>query len=101
MEIAYKLDLEKLEKAALVLKTVAHPIRLAIVELLTERESLSVNEICDLLGGEQSLISHHLINMKLKGVLKSTREGQFMFYSLKIKEITHLMDCIENCTCKM
>lgn len=93
------IDLEKFEKAAFILKTVAHPMRLAIVELLTVHESLSVNEICEKLKSEQSLVSHHLINMKLKGILQSSREGQFINYSLKLKEINTLLECVQNCTC--
>ncbi|MCP9747294.1 helix-turn-helix transcriptional regulator [Lacihabitans sp. CS3-21] len=93
------IDLEKFEKAAFILKTVAHPMRLAIVELLTQNETLSVNEICEKINGEQSLVSHHLINMKLKGILQSSREGQFIHYSLKLKEINILLDCVQNCTC--
>ncbi|MCP9757285.1 transcriptional regulator [Lacihabitans sp. CCS-44] len=93
------IDLEKFEKAAFILKTVAHPMRLAIVELLTNNDSLSVNEICEKINGEQSLVSHHLINMKLKGILQSSREGQFIHYSLKLKEINKLLDCVQNCTC--
>jgi DNA-binding transcriptional ArsR family regulator len=93
------MDLEKFEKAAFILKTVAHPMRLAIVELLTQTESLSVNEICEKINGEQSLVSHHLINMKLKGILQSSREGQYIHYSLKLKEINNLLDCVQNCTC--
>jgi DNA-binding transcriptional ArsR family regulator len=93
------IDLEKFEKAAFILKTVAHPMRLAIVELLTNNESLSVNEICEKINGEQSLVSHHLINMKLKGILQSSREGQFIHYSLKLKEINKLLDCVQSCTC--
>ena len=97
--MTYEMDLEKFEKAAFILKTVAHPMRLAIVELLTENEKLSVNEICLKLQSEQSLVSHHLINMKLKGILQSSRDGQFINYSLRLKEINNLLDCIENCTC--
>ena len=94
-----EINLEKFEKAAFILKTVAHPMRLAIVELLINNESLSVNEICERINGEQSLVSHHLINMKLKGILQSSREGQLIHYSLKLKEINNLLNCVENCAC--
>lgn len=92
---------EKLEKVAFILKTVAHPLRLAIVELLGEVDRLSVGEICETLATEQSLTSHHLANMKLKGILGCEREGKNMFYSLKAKDITKLFECLENCECNM
>ena len=76
------LDKNKLEKAAYILKAVAHPVRLAIIQLLDEEDGLSVNEICDALNCEQSLISHHLINMKLRGILQSKKDG---LIKLKVK----------------
>lgn len=99
--ITYTLNKEKLEKAAFILKTVAHPTRLAVVDLLRLNDRLSVNQIGDTLNVEQSLLSHHLITMKLKGILSSHKEGQSVFYSLKEKDIPKLIECIENCECNM
>lgn len=91
----------KFEKAAYILKTVAHPIRLAIIQMLEDGKALSVSEICETLKGEQSLISHHLINMKLRGILQSTKDGQSVYYSLKEKDVSKLIHCIEHCGCNM
>jgi DNA-binding transcriptional ArsR family regulator len=91
----------KLEKAAYILKAVAHPVRLAVIDLLSNHNQMSVNEICDALLCEQSLLSHHLINMKLRGILQSNKEGLNVYYSLKEKEITKLIACVENCDCNM
>ncbi|MER0439597.1 metalloregulator ArsR/SmtB family transcription factor [Emticicia sp. W12TSBA100-4] len=92
---------EKFEKAAYILKAVAHPTRLAIIQLLDAQENLMVNEICETLKCEQSLISHHLINMKLRGILQSHKDGLNVYYSLKEREVTNLLTCIENCSCNM
>jgi DNA-binding transcriptional ArsR family regulator len=96
-----KINKEKFEKAAYILKAVAHPTRLAIIQLLDVQENLMVNEICETLKCEQSLISHHLINMKLRGILQSHKDGLNVYYSLKEREITNLLTCIENCSCNM
>lgn len=96
-----KINKEKFEKAAYILKAVAHPTRLAIIQLLDAQENLMVNEICEILKCEQSLISHHLINMKLRGILQSHKDGLNVYYSLKEREITNLLTCIENCSCNM
>lgn len=90
-----------LEKAAFILKTIAHPIRLGIVEMLGKNERLSVNEISEGLSIEQSLTSHHLNNMKLKGVLASERKGKNVYYSLKIRELLKVIECVENCDPKV
>ena len=92
---------EKLERIAFILKTVAHPMRLAIVHLLEQYPVLAVSQICEMLGSEQSLTSHHLQNMKLKGILSVRREGRSMMYSLKEKDVSLIIECLENCQCNM
>jgi len=91
------LGIEKLEKVAFILKTVAHPLRLGVIDLLTYHNRLSVNEICEKLNAEQSLVSHHLTNMKLKGILGSSREGKNIYYFLKMQEVVKVIACMENC----
>ncbi len=100
-EKTVQIDVETLERAAFILKTVAHPVRLGILKLLEKKERLSVNQICEGLKVEQSLISHHLSNMKLKGILSSKREGKNVFYSLREKNILNLFKCLEGCKCVM
>lgn len=91
----------RLVKAAYILKTIAHPTRLAIIHLLDRKDRLQVNELCMLLGCEQSLISHHLSNMRVKGLLSSHRKGTSVYYSLKEKDLAALVGVIENCNCNM
>ncbi|WP_243900360.1 ArsR/SmtB family transcription factor [Hymenobacter defluvii] len=93
------LDIEKMEKVAFILKTTAHPTRIGIVQLLAAHDSLSVTEICERLGGaEQSLTSHHLASMKLKGLLSSSRQGKNIYYSLKMREVITVIQCLAGCT---
>ena len=94
-------EAEKLERIAFILKTVAHPLRLGIVHLLEQHPRLSVSEICTMLGSEQSLTSHHLQNMRLKGLLSVKRDGRSMLYSLKERDISLIIECLENCQCNM
>ncbi|WP_246558970.1 ArsR/SmtB family transcription factor [Hymenobacter piscis] len=92
------LTTEKMEKVAFILKTTAHPTRIAIVQLLAAHESLSVTDISEKLSVEQSLLSHHLTGMKLKGILSSSREGKNIFYSLKMREVVDVIQCLAGCT---
>ena len=96
-EIINNLDSEKLEQVAFILKTIAHPLRISIISLLVSNDKLCVNEICELLGSEQSLTSHHLSNMKLSGILGSAREGKNMYYFLKLKEVVTVITCMNKC----
>jgi ArsR family transcriptional regulator len=85
----------QLDRAAIILKNIAHPIRLGIIQQLNQHERLSVGQICAALNAEQSLISHHLSNMKLVGILSSTRVGKNVFYSLKERNVLKVLHCIE------
>ena len=92
------LDIEKMEKVAFILKTTAHPTRIAIVQLLAAHEQLSVSDICERLATEQSLTSHHLATMRLKGLLSSSRSGKNIYYSLKMREVIDVIQCLAGCT---
>src|SRR5512137_839606 len=88
-----KIDQERIERAAEVLKTVAHPLRLRIVELLESGEK-SVNELRDLLGVTQPLTSQHLSQMRMRGVLGSRREGSLVYYSIANPDVVKVIHCI-------
>lgn len=90
-------DIEKLENAANTLKAIAHPMRIAILNLLDSGNKLTVSEIHQQLGLEQSSTSHHLGILKDKGVLISKREGKNTLYSLKHENFAKILDCIGNC----
>ncbi|WP_230688413.1 ArsR/SmtB family transcription factor [Hymenobacter jeongseonensis] len=92
------LSIEKMEKVAFILKTTAHPTRIAIVQLLAAHDGLSVTDISERLNVEQSLLSHHLTGMKLKGILSSHRDGKNIFYSLKMREVIDVIQCLAACT---
>ena len=94
-------EAEKLEQIAYILKTIAHPTRLGIVHLLEQHPELSVSTICEMLGSEQSLTSHHLQNMRLKGILSARRKGRSINYSLKERDVSLIIECLENCQCNM
>ena len=92
------LSVEKMEKVAFILKTTAHPTRIAIVQLLAATDGLSVKDISEKLNVEQSLLSHHLSGMKLKGILSSHRDGKNIYYALKMREVIDVIQCLAACT---
>ena len=94
-----KLSPEELEKAANMLKAIAHPMRIAILNYLDNGKKLTVTEIHELLKIEQSTTSHHLGILKDKGVLASKREGKNTYYFLKHKDLIHIVDCVSQCAC--
>lgn len=91
------LDIEKLESAANMLKAIAHPMRIAILNLLETGNKMTVSEIHQNLGLEQSSTSHHLGILKDKGVLFSKREGKNTYYFLKHENFAKVIECVGNC----
>jgi DNA-binding transcriptional ArsR family regulator len=94
------LDANRLDTAANMLKAIAHPMRIAILKHLEGGKKLTVTEIHELLGIEQSTTSHHLGILRDKGVLCSKREGKNTFYYLKHDILSQIVDCLETCTCE-
>ncbi len=88
---------EELEKTAIYLKAIAHPMRLAILDLLSDGSSKSVTQIYQRLGLEQAVASHHLGLLKTKGVLNSKRVGKNIYYSLGTDKLVDLLKVVESC----
>jgi ArsR family transcriptional regulator len=90
-----RFDLDFLEDATEVLRAIAHPIRIAIVDLLHENEKLSVTQIHEALDIEQAIASHHLRILKDKRVLRARRDGKNTFYSIKTNEVHDIIAALE------
>ena len=93
------LKAEQVEKAANMMKAIAHPMRLAILGHLSEGKELTVTKIHELINIEQSTASHHLGILKDKGVLVSRRDGKNTIYSIKNTGLDKLVECISDCAC--
>ena len=91
-ELIRENDLEKMSET---LKAVAHPVRLQIVNILMNGER-SVGDLVRTLGTKQSLTSQQLSILKSRGVLKSRRNGNVVFYSLENKGVKNIMASILN-----
>jgi DNA-binding transcriptional ArsR family regulator len=92
-----QLQIEKLEMASSKLRAMAHPMRIAIIDLLHANQKMSVTEIYKKLKIEQAAASHHLNILKNKGVLVSQRDGKKIYYSLKSEMLTEIIDCLNRC----
>ena len=76
-------DYEFLYRKAEILKSIAHPIRLAILKGLVENGPTSVGKLET--GGinvDTAVVSQHLNKIKSIGILKSKRKGTSVFYSI-------------------
>ena len=83
----------RLEKMVVILKAVAHPVRLQIANILLNSEC-QVGELIKVLSTGQSLTSQELSKLKLYGVLKSRRDGNKVYYSIKNNSIKNILATI-------
>ncbi len=82
------------EARAKIIKALAHPSRLFIVEELQKKER-SVGELADMIGSDQSTISKHLSILKTEGLVFDERQGTTILYRLKCPCILNFIGCVE------
>lgn len=99
MLITERIEADKILLAVNMLKVIAHPVRLAIVDLLVEHKKMTVLEIQEALGLEQAIASQHLTLLQDKGVLLAEKVGRNKYVSLRFPNMKNIITCLENC-CK-
>jgi len=77
-----KLDQGNLERSAEILRALAHPLRLKILGFIDKNKRINVNKIYNTLKLEQSITSQHLRILRKVDLVKTKREGKFIFYSI-------------------
>jgi ArsR family transcriptional regulator len=80
------------EKQAEIAKSIAHPLRMAILDFLNKGDQC-VCDIAKYIGSERSNVSRHLAVMVNAGILEYRKEGLKVIYSLKCKCVTDFFAC--------
>jgi DNA-binding transcriptional ArsR family regulator len=91
-----KLDIDALSQAAECLKTLAHPHRLQIVQILMSGDRITVNELAENCELSQPTMSEHLRLMQRCGFLSSEREGRTVYYKISEPHLFDIMKCIQS-----
>ena len=87
-------DLESLEEAAECLKTLAHPHRLRMVQMLL-RGRYTVGELAEACDIPSHMASEHLRLMQRCGFMTSAKDGRNVYYRIAELHLAKLMACIE------
>jgi len=82
------------EMRAEILKAMAHPSRLMILDALADGERC-VCELQEVVGSEMSTVSRHLAVMKRAGVLSARRDRNSIYYKLRVPCVLRLFECVE------
>lgn len=83
------------EARAKIIKAMAHPTRLFIVDELSKHGEKCVCELTDMVGVDMSTISRHLAVLKGAGLVQDERRGSQIYYHLAVKCILSFFDCVE------
>ena len=86
--------LAQYEARAKIIKALAHPSRLFIIEELQKKER-SVGELTEMIAADFSTVSKHLSILKNEGLVYSERQGTTIIYHLKCPCILNFISCIE------
>jgi len=81
------------EAKARIIKAMAHPTRLFIVDELSRRERC-VCELTEMIGADTSTVSKHLSILKAAGIVHDDKRGLQVFYSLKVPCILNFFGCV-------
>ena len=88
-------DPEAFAQAAECLKTLAHPVRLRMVQLLLHGR-YTVGELAEDCGVPDNVASEHLRLMQRCGFFTSQREGHRVYYQVAEPHLENIMNCIES-----
>ncbi|MED3088225.1 ArsR/SmtB family transcription factor [Bacillus toyonensis] len=96
MTNVFHMELNDLERSAEILRVLAHPVRLQIVDQLLKKKALNVSELQRYLAMPQSTVSQHLSKLKIHKVVAYKRKGLEVFYRVddeKVKQIMKTLIC--------
>ena len=80
--------------AAECLKTLAHPHRLRMVQLMLRRD-YAVGELAEACGIPSHMASEHLGKMRDRGLLVAERRGRQIFYKVAEPHLGSILECVE------
>ncbi len=89
-----KIDFLLVKKSSLILRALNHKLRQNILKLLEEQGKLTVTEIYVQLRLEQSVASQHLAILRRTGIVKTERDGKFIYYLLNHPRIAEIGNCV-------
>ena len=87
-------DLRRYEPRARIMKALAHPTRLFIVDQLAGQE-YCVNELTDMVGCDMSTMSKHLSLLREAGIVRDEKRGACIYYSLRCPCILNFFTCTD------
>ena len=89
-----KIDYQLMRQSVMVLRAVNHKLRQEMIRLIDEEGKMTVTDLYVKLRIEQSVASQHLALLRRAGVVTTSRDGKFIYYSVdheRLDEISRLL----------
>lgn len=93
-------ELYQIKKASVIFRAINNPLRQQILQLLHKHRQLRVTELFIKLRMEQPVISQHLGILRQAFLVKTVRQGKFIFYSLNYERLQQIEDLAEKLVTK-
>ena len=84
----------RLQARAKIIKAMAHPTRLFVVDELSRGERC-VCELTEMIGADMSTVSKHLSLLKSAGIVQDNKRGAQVYYSLRCPCVLDFFRCVE------
>jgi len=78
-----------------IIKAMAHPSRLLIIDALAAKERC-VCELTGMVGADTSTVSKHLSVLKNAGIVTDEKRGTMVYYRLRVACIMNFFGCVES-----
>lgn len=95
-EAQMKIDYLNVKKAALVLRALNHKLRQQMLRLLEEQQKMTVTDLYVQLRLEQSVASQHLAILRRAGIVKTERDGKYIYYRVNEERMAQINALIED-----
>ena len=86
----------KYESRARIIKAMAHPTRLFIVDELAKNGERCVCELTEMVGADMSTVSRHLAVLKGVGIVEDDKRGAQVYYRLRVRCVLNFFECVES-----
>ena len=87
---------DKLQESSEILRALAHPLRMKILEFIDNNKMINVNKIYNTLSLEQSITSQHLRILRVAGIVMTEREGKFIHYKIDYQKVANAVQAIDS-----
>ncbi len=89
-----RMNIEKFNDGAEILKVLAHPARIALVKVMIEKGPVNVTALYEELEAPQSTVSQHLAKLRAAKIISGTRKGLEIYYEVKDERVGAILNML-------